>query len=73
MKVSQWTGKKQPGSANIEKSGALFGQVGQQFDDVELVEQTVDECHDCSQHLRFPGCVHHCPLSSLCGDSTVWH
>ena len=39
----QWIGEKHTGRGDVEQTGAALGELGEQVDDVEVVEKAVDE------------------------------
>ena len=66
---SSGSASRKPGRRDIEQLGAAFGELGQQVDDVEVVEQAVDERDDRVQYTGFTrgfGHVSHSFLGRAC-------
>ena len=62
---SQRVGEQEPGRLDVEQLGAALGELGQQVDDVEVVEQAVDERYDRVQYAGFTRGVGHVAHSFL--------
>ena len=69
--LAQRVGEQKSGGGDVEEVGALLGEVGQQVDDVEVVEQRVDERDDGVEHAGFARDVGHVALHGYSSRSRV--
>jgi hypothetical protein len=64
-KLAQWIREKEAGSFDVEKVGALFGELGKQVNNVEVIEQAVDQSDHRGKHAGFTGGIGHAGLLGL--------
>ena len=64
-------GEQEAGGRDVEQFGAALGELGQQVDDVEVVEQGVDERDDRVQHAGFTRGFGHVSLLPWCRNQSA--
>ena len=64
MQLPQGIGEEQPRGGDVEELRAVFGQLGQQLDDVEVLQQAVHQGDDGVQHAGLARYLGHQPSAS---------
>jgi hypothetical protein len=58
VQVAASARQEQARRADVEEIRAALGEIGQQLDDVEVVEKAIDDGDDGTEDAGFPGGVH---------------